>query len=151
MKCLSRVRLGLAAVLILACVFLLQAMPMQAAASGGHGDKRPVKKGILLVAFGTSIPEAQEAFANIEEEVKEAFPDVPVRWAYTSKIIREKLAKQGQHLDSVAVALAKMKDENFTHVAVQSLHTIPGEEYHDLVKTVHAFRGMPGGIRKVLV
>lgn len=150
MKSLNRAKLNPALPFIFACFFLLQAMSAQAG-EGGHGDKRPVKKGILLVAFGTSVPEAQSAFTNIEKKVKETFPDVPVRWAYTSEIIREKLAKEGQQLDSVAVALSRMKDEDFTHVAVQSLHTIPGAEYHDLIKTAYAFQDMPDGIRKILV
>jgi len=119
--------------------------------AGGHGEKRAMKKGILLVAFGTSIPEAQVAFDNIERKVRQAFPNVPARWAYTSKIIRNKLAKEGRQLDSVATALAKMVDEGFTHVAVQSLHTIPGEEFHELLRTTHAFRNMAGGFEHVLV
>lgn len=113
------------------------------AVAGGHHHDRKAKKGILLVAFGSSYSEAQISFDNIEKAVKNAFPTTPVKWAYTSKIIRHKLAKQGQHLDSVAVALSKMMDEGFTHVAVQSLHTIMGEEYHDLVGTAHAFARMP--------
>jgi len=121
------------------------------ALAGGHGEKKPMKKGILLVAFGTSIPEAQVSFTNIEQKVKQAFPDVPIRWAYTSKIIRNKLAKEGKHLDSVAMALARMMDEDFTHVAVQSLHTIGGEEFHDLLRTVQAFRDMGGGFKRVPV
>lgn len=118
--------------------------------AGGHGHKAPMKKGILLVAFGSSIPEAQVSFANIDKKVKAAFPGIPVRWAYTSSIIRHKLAKEGKQLDSVEMALAKMADENFTHVGVQSLHTIAGEEYHDLLKTVHGYRNM-GTFQRVMV
>lgn len=143
----GRVRARFLVSLLIVLAFVLQTGLVLAS----HGDDRPVKKGILLVAFGTSMPEAQVAFKNIDEKVKKAFPGVEVRWAFTSYIIREKLAKEGKKLDSTAVALAKMKDENFTHVAVQSLHTIPGEEYHDLVKTVHAFKGMPGGFKELLV
>ena len=99
--------------------------------AGGHGDKAPKKVGILLVAFGSSEPSAQVCFENIDKKVKATYSGIPVRWAYTSTIIRNKLAKQGKHLDSPEVALAKMQDEGFTHVAVQSLHTIGGEEYHE--------------------
>jgi sirohydrochlorin cobaltochelatase len=108
--------------------------------AGGHGHKAPKKVGILLVAFGSSEASAQVSFENIDKKTKAAFPHIPVRWAYTSHIIREKLAKQGKQLDSPEVALAKMMDEGFTHVAVQSLHTIGGEEYHDLRRTVGAFK-----------
>jgi len=123
-----------------------------AAASGGkHGTKEKTKKGILLVAFGTSVPEAQNAFSQIEKRSKEAFPTVDVRWAYTSKIIRDKLRKQGKQLDSPEVALAKMMDEGYTHVLVASFHTIPGEEFHDLHWNAHLFDTMRGGIRRILI
>jgi len=121
------------------------------ASASGHEHKRPVKKGILLVAFGSSIPEAQVSFKNIDEQVKAEFPRIPVRWAYTSSIIRHKLAKQGKYLDSVEIALAKMMDEGFTHVAVQSLHTIAGEEFHDLRRNAYAFSNMAGGFDRILV
>ncbi len=130
------------------CSMLLMISSVQA---GGHGHDKPVKKGILLVAFGSSIPEAQVSFENIEKKVRATFPDTPVHWAYTSSIIRHKLAKEGKQLDSVAVALAKMMDQEYTHVAVQSLHTIGGEEFHDLLQTVHAFRGMANGFSRILV
>jgi sirohydrochlorin cobaltochelatase len=131
---------------------MLLALLMAAnALAAGHGSDRPVKTGILLVAFGTSVPEAQVAFDKIDQAVKKSFPDTPVRWAYTSAIIRQKLAKSGQQLDSVATALAKMMDEGFTQVAVQSLHTIPGEEYHDLVQTARVFQTIPEGFDRVLI
>ncbi len=128
---------------------LLLAMPTALVLA--HGDKRPDKTGILLVAFGTTVPEAQASFKNIDAKVKAAFPGVEVRWAYTSKIIRNKLAKEGQVLDSPTVALARMADEGFTQVAVQSLHTIPGEEYDYLLETARAFSGLPKGLKKVIV
>lgn len=119
--------------------------------ANSHGPQRVVKKGILLVAFGSSLPEAQVSFENIDKRVKLKFPDIPVHWAYTSSIIRKKLAKQGKHLDSVTIALSKMMDQSFTHVAVQSLHTIRGSEFNDLVRIANAFQGMPGGIQKIMV
>jgi sirohydrochlorin cobaltochelatase len=125
------------------------------AAAGGfasaHEKSRPAKKGILLVAFGTSIPEARKAYDNIERMMKAAFPDVPIRWAYTSSMIRRKLAKQGQSLDSMEAALAKMRDEGFTHVGVQSLHIIAGWEFHELQRNAAAFGAMAGGFDRITV
>jgi len=115
-----------------------------AAWAGGHGNKEPKKVGILLVAFGSSQASAQVSFENIDKKVKTAYPGIPVRWAYSSHIIRKKLAAQGRLIDSPEVALAKMQDDGFTHVAVQSLHTIGGAEYHDLGRTVSAFKAMGG-------
>jgi sirohydrochlorin cobaltochelatase len=119
-------------------------------ASEGHNHSTPKKIGILLVAFGTSEPSAQVAFENIDRKVRATYPAIPVRWAYTSHIIRKKLAGQGKVLDSPEVALARMLDEQFTHVAVQSLHTIPGKEYEDLRRTVDAFRSM-GAFQRIIL
>lgn len=121
------------------------------ACSGDRGHELPMKKGILLVAFGSSIPQAQVSFENIDKKAKAAFPSIPIRWAYTSAIIRHKMAKQGKQLDSVEMALAKMMDEGFTHVAVQSLHTIAGEEFHDLRRNAKAFGHMAGGFERILI
>jgi sirohydrochlorin cobaltochelatase len=118
--------------------------------AGEHGHKASQKVGILLVAFGSSESSAQVSFENIDKKVKAAYSGIPIRWAYTSHIIRKKLAKQGKHLDSPEMALAKMQDEGFTHVAVQSLHTIGGSEYHDLRRTVGAFKSM-GGFQRVIL
>jgi len=141
---LNRRWLGVLAALTM--VLFLATMAM----AGGHGEKHAKKVGILLVAFGSSEASAQVSFENIDRKVKQAYPDIPVRWAYTSSIIRDKLAKQGKVLDSPEVALAKMRDEAFTHVAVASLHTIGGAEYHDLRRSVGAFKVMGGFERLIL-
>jgi len=114
-------------------------------------SKEGNKKAILLVTFGTSIPEAQKAFDNIDSTAKKAFPDIPIRWAYTSKIIRAKLAKQGKQLDSPELALAKLMEEGYTHVAVLSLHVIPGEEFHALNHNASLFGLMDGGFKRIVV
>ncbi len=130
---------------------LLLAGSVAMAGGHGHDHKKPEKKGILLVAFGSSLPEAQAAFDHIDKTVRSAFPELPVRWAYTSRIIRDKLEKQGKQLNSPAQALAEMADAGFTDVAVQSLHTIAGAEYHDLVRVAKRFEQMPEGIDHVRI
>ncbi|WP_320041826.1 sirohydrochlorin cobaltochelatase [uncultured Desulfobacter sp.] len=127
------------------------AMVLFGANAYAHKEAREMKKGILLVAFGTSEASAKVSFQNIEQKVKKAFPGVDVFWAYTSHIIRHKLAKQGEMILSPAQALATMMDDGYTHVAVQSLHTIPGEEYHDLTMTVNGFKTMPNGFDKLIL
>ena len=126
---------------VVVCVFSILIL---AGVSGGshHRDEKEKKVGILLVAFGSSEDSAQVSFENIDKKVRATYPGIPVKWAYTSHIIRKKLAGQGKQLDSPEVALAKMADEDFTHVAVQSLHTIAGAEYHDLQRSVDAFKAM---------
>ncbi|MEW5774553.1 MAG: sirohydrochlorin cobaltochelatase [Thermodesulfobacteriota bacterium] len=117
----------------------------------GHSKEAPAKAGILLVTFGTSVAGADSGYAQVEKLVREAFPGVEVRWAYTSHVIRRKLAAQGRVLDSPAMALARMGEEGFTAVAVQSLHMIPGEEYDDLVSVARAMAGLPECPQKIAV
>lgn len=123
---------------------------------GGHPVKKPEKKGILLVAFGTSDKQAQQAFINIDRLAKKRFPDLPIRWAFTSNFIRRKLLKNGKPIppmgtDSTQLALAKMQEEGFTHVAIQSLHFAAGFEFHKMFKQAKKFMSGPGSFTKVTV
>lgn len=138
-------------ILTLVLFIFALALPLNALAHGGHGHQKPAKKAILLVTFGTSVPEAQKVFTSVDQAFKKAFPGVEVRWAYTAKIVRDMVAKkQGKTWLSPSEALAKLMSEGYTHVAVQSLHVIPGAEFHDLVAVVHGFARMSHGF-KVLI
>lgn len=119
-------------------LFLTFALP-------GCAAERTDKEGILLVAFGTSMPKATEAIDSLVNATKAAFPETEVRVAYTSNIIRRKLKKE-QNIDipSPSEALAKMNDDGFTRVCVQPMHVIPGEEYDDLKGIVDAFASLHG-------
>lgn len=120
-------------------------------AGSGHPAKDDKGPAILLVTFGTSVPSAQASFVNIEQQVKKAFPNTEIRWAYTSKIIRAKLAKDGQLIDSPEVAMAKLMDEGYAKVVMQSLHMIPGQEFHELYANGKLFGQMAGGFEQVMV
>lgn len=91
---------------------------------------------ILLAAFGSSEPQAHRILAVFETKVRQAFPGRPVRWAFTSGLIRERLAGEGKKTDSVSKAIARIGFERFETVAVQSLHVIPGKEFEDLERAV---------------
>ncbi len=101
-----------------------------------------MKKGILLAAFGSGTPQGQSTLRLFDERVRALFPGVPVRWAFTSVVMRNRLAAARQKTDSVQKALRKMWFEKYTHVAVQSLHSIPGAEYADLLADVEDMRAV---------
>ncbi len=111
--------------------------------------ERISKKAILLVAFGTSVPEAAKAFDEIEKRVREKYRGTVVRRAFTSKIIRSRAAAQGTKLDSPATVSRAMAVEGFTHVAVLSLHVVPGEEFEYLCRNCERFQAMSEGIEKI--
>ena len=142
---MRKIALGLAALIAVAFV-----VP-----SYGAMD-RPAKEdpAILLVVFGTSYPEAQAAYENIERVYREKFPQAEVRIAFTSDFIRRKLLdRDNVTIDNPLTALAHLNDEGYTDVVVQSLHVIPGEEFHDLANIVESVRGIEGkfGFRNLVL
>jgi sirohydrochlorin cobaltochelatase len=84
---------------------------------------------VLLAAFGTTIPEARESYSLLEEEVRRRLPQADIRWAFTSTVVRRRLAEGGETIDSPAEALAHLKGEGFRQVVVQSVHVTPGQEF----------------------
>lgn len=130
-------RLGRACVLALALTAL--AAPALAAESAKAPAAAPGQTAVLLVTFGSSHAGALDQVKRIETEVKTAHPGMEVAWAYTSGKIRQILAKRGEKLDSPPEALARLQARGFKKIVVQSLHVIPGAEFHDLVQEVRAF------------
>lgn len=125
------------------CVFMGGLAMGCAEAAGRHGKEE--RKAILLVAFGTSEPEARDAITRIVEETRKSFPGEEVRLSYTSNMIRLKILKEeGLEIDSPLIALAKLQDEGYTSVTVQSLHIIAGEEYHQLASVVRSLGTLRG-------
>jgi len=141
--------------LIFALLFALMLPVSGFGHSHGHHHGLAEENGkdpaILLVTFGTSIPRAQEAFVTIEKQMKAAFPDTEIRWAYTSGMIRKKLAESGTFLDSPELALARLMEDGYSKVAVQSLHMIPGAEFHEVYVNAKLFEQMIDGFDKVMV
>lgn len=103
-----------------------------------------MKKGILLAAFGAGNVQSESTLKLFDAEVRGRFPDIPVRWAFTSVLLRERLAAARKKTDSVRKALEKMWFEKYTHVAVQPLQIIPGNEYAELQADVQAMRATQG-------
>lgn len=120
-------------------------------AMAGHDASKEPKKAIVVAAFGTTVAEAAPAIEKMVDRVRTAYPGVPVSLCYTAAMIRAKLAKEGKPVASLAEALAVLPDQGVTDVAVFSLQTIPGHEYHDLLRTAEAFSGLPKGLRHVTV
>ena len=95
---------------------------------------RTGKAPIVLVAFGTST-KAQITFDHLDRIIRGKFPGHPVRWAFTSRIIREKLNRRfreqgvSRRLESLPEVLSGLQAGGYRNAVVQSLHIFPGEEY----------------------
>ncbi|MDE5831691.1 MAG: sirohydrochlorin cobaltochelatase [Desulfovibrio sp.] len=92
------------------------------------------KTGVLLAAFGSSLPEARKAYAAIEKAYARAFPASPLVWTYTSQKIRKKLRKQGEATYGIAEGLDKLAAEGADKVIIQSLHMTAGAEFAALAR-----------------
>lgn len=100
------------------------------------------KKAILVVSFGTSYAKTRKVTIEAcENAIKTAFPGYEIQRAFTSKRIINILKDRDNILiDTPQEALQKLRDEGFSDIIVQSLHIIPGSEFHDLVFTVKEFQ-----------
>ena len=116
-------------------LLLLLLLAALAAPAAPHAADAP-QQGVLLVAFGTSVPEALPAMQAVDQEFKQAFPGQPVVWAYTSQIIRKKIAAQGRPMGGISDGLAKLAKDGVKVVRVQSLHVMAGEEFSALERAV---------------
>lgn len=110
-----------------------------------------MKRAILLIAYGPTSMQGRAALSAFDARVRSRLPGVPLRWAYSSLLMRQRLAEARQKSDSVAKALQRLRLEKFSSVAVQPLQTICGAEYAQVRRAVldadgDAFRvrlGMP--------
>lgn len=106
---------------------------------------------IILAAYGSRHQNALASLEAITASVREQYPDAPVRVAYTSKAVRGHLRKRGEAVEDVSQALDSLRAEGVDRCVVQSLHIIPGTEYHDLLELArHRMLGS-GGFTRVEV
>lgn len=84
---------------------------------------------LLITHYGSSDAETRTLTLDvITREAQEAFPQLEVREAYISPIVRKRIEKQGIHKDSPLQALFKLKAEGYDTVYVQSTTLIEGSE-----------------------
>ncbi len=102
-------------------------------ACAGNAAQAASPNGILLVAFGTSVDSAMPSLDALDRAYKKANPGMPVVWAYTSDIIRAKLAREAdKKVFSVKEAMDECARLGVVNLRVQSLHVTGGEEFNML-------------------
>lgn len=91
-----------------------------------------MKQAILLAAYGAGGVQGTQTLQLFERMVRAVYPASSIRWAFTSMLMRNRLAAARKKTDSITKALCRLGFERYTQVTVQSLHMIPGIEYEDL-------------------
>ncbi len=101
-----------------------------------------IKRGILLVHFGTSRKKAREnSLETINRRIEKEFKEFHIREAYTSRMIIKKIFKEeGVRKLTPNEAIKKMKEEGFTHIIIQATHIINGIESDCMKEEVEKYK-----------
>ena len=108
-----------------------------------------MKKGILVVSFGTSHPDTRKlTIEAIERRIGEAFPEYKVYRAFTSGVIIRKIKEQeGLSVMTVGEALEQMQKDGIRDVIIQPTHVINGVENDKMRCPAYHLGGQRGGDR----
>jgi sirohydrochlorin cobaltochelatase len=109
---------------------------------------------IILVAYGGLDPEARTTYRNIRTAYRHDFPGSKVVIAFTSEFIRRRLVQdEGAFVHNPLTAIAELHDEGHADVVVQSLHVVPGSEFHEAAALVSALGNVRGkfGFRNLVM
>ena len=110
-----------------------------------------MKQSVLFALPGTSLKEAGETLTRIDERFARRFTGIRRLWAYTSSGVRRKLEQSGKPVAGPSDALAILRNEGITHVAVKSLHLATGMEYTELRGLVQDLRAEREGFERIVL
>ncbi|NOY13254.1 MAG: sirohydrochlorin cobaltochelatase [Deltaproteobacteria bacterium] len=112
------------------------------------------KNGIVLAMFGTTVEPALQGLLNIKAKMEKAYPNTPVRFAFTSNIIRKIWQKRAAnpayikahpnvpaeilYVQGPLATIATFQDDGYDTLVVQPTHIAPAEEFLDLTSYVEA-------------
>ena len=95
-----------------------------------------MKPVLVPVAFGTT-SRALETYDVIDRAIRTRFPGHDVRWAWSSRMVRDVMKKKGRHFPHPHEVLEALAEEGKPWAVVQSLHLICGHEFQRLLEDVH--------------
>ena len=99
------------------------------------------KKALVVVSFGTTYPAARQAIAQLEERLRDAFPDYDLFRAFTSGVVIRKIAREeGEQILTPEELLGSLAKAGYDEVLCQSLHVIFGQEFEKLLAQIAPLR-----------
>jgi sirohydrochlorin cobaltochelatase len=91
---------------------------------------------VVLAAFGTT-SRALDTYSYIDAALRRAFPGHPLRWAYTSRIVRAHMNQRRRtHMRNPHQVLEALAGQGYEWAVVQSMHLICGHEFYRLIEEV---------------
>jgi len=110
------------------------------------------RNAILLAAFGSRLPGGTDALKAMQARAQELYPGFRVETALTSGTVRRHKAASGsRHGRAPEEILRGLRAEGILRLAVQSLHVVPGDEFHALERLAASMQGGREGFERVAV
>ncbi len=100
------------------------------------------KVGIIIATFGSTVEKARNSYIDFYNKVKNRYPDSEIRMAFTSTIVRNILSSKGIKTESVSESFNILANSGYKNIVIQSLHIIPGEEYHKIINEVSSLKNI---------
>ena len=100
-----------------------------------------MKKALAVISFGTALPDARQAISRVEETLRAALPGYDCFRAFTSSIVRQKIARmEGIQIPGAGELAAQLLAAGYEEVRCQSLHVMPGLEYEKMCRELAPYR-----------
>ena len=92
------------------------------------------KKALIVISFGSTFDETRKRdIGGIEAALATALPDFDQYRAFTSGIIRKRLAARGIFIDDVEALLPKLATAGYEEVLLAPTHLLHGEEFEQKI------------------
>lgn len=92
------------------------------------------KKALVAISFGSTFDETRKQdIGGIECALAAAFPEYDQYRAFTSKIIRKRLAARNIFVDDIETLLTKLAAAGYKEVLLQPTHLLHGEEFEQKI------------------
>lgn len=93
-----------------------------------------MKKTPLILAASGTTSQALSTYRDIDEQVQRSFAGHPVYWAYSTRGPTQPLRESAVQAPSPpAQVLQDIASAGYRQAVVQSLHLLPGQEFHQLI------------------
>ena len=100
-----------------------------------------MKKALLVVSFGTVVPQGRAGIEAVEAALRDAVPCRDFFHAFSSSSFRRILAGRGEKIPGPEEVLEQLHEQGYDDVIVQPTHILYGSEYDKLRETADSFSG----------
>lgn len=99
---------------------------------------------IVLAAYGSAEDRGLQTYQRVADFYSRAFPGSWIELSFSSSAIRRRLAAGGKNVPDPFTSLSHVHAEGWRNVVVQSLHLVPGGQFHHIASLVRGLQGVKG-------